>query len=198
MRDAGGRALPDARARARGQPAAAAHHPARCAPARCHRVPACCGPVHAGERAGSASSRESCGAAVVLCQGMGSVAAATICGCTALLAMLASLTHTRTSALSTAPRVAIQSALHALKRRSLSCPNRVRCSERRRGAAPGRRLQERPHRYLDRSSDPGQCGGLAAVPELRLPVPQREDSESSSATGDSPTSTIQLIIKRDS
>ncbi len=33
---------------------------------------------------------------MVLCQGMGSVAAATICGCTTLLAMLAYLTHTRT------------------------------------------------------------------------------------------------------
>ena len=63
----------------------------------------------------------------------------------------------------------------------------------------GRRLQERPYRYLDRASVEGGCGALAAVTELRLAAPVREDSESSSATcGDSPTSTIQLIVKRDS
>ena len=66
-------------------------------------------------------------------------------------------------------------------------------------AVVGRRLQERPYRYLDRASVEGGCGALAAVTELRLAAPVREDSESSSATcGDSPTSTIQLIVKRDS
>ena len=66
-------------------------------------------------------------------------------------------------------------------------------------AGAGRRLQERPYRYLDRASHEGACGALAAVTELRLAPPAREDSESSTATcGDSPTSTIQLIVKRDS
>lgn len=63
----------------------------------------------------------------------------------------------------------------------------------------GRRLQERPYRYLDRASVEGAFGALTGVTELRLAAPAREDSESSSATcGDSPTSTIQLIVKRDS
>jgi len=189
VRDAGGRALPDARARARGQPAAAAHHPARCAPPRGQGA-SCRGPLHAGERAGSTCWHASRVAAVVLCPGVGSVAVALMWPHCAPCHAGGTSSYAHTSALH-CPHVASQSASHALRRR-------VRCSERRRGAAPGRRLQERPHRYLDRSSDPGQCGGLAAVPELRLPAPQREDSESSSATGDSPTSTIQLIIKRDS
>lgn len=66
-----------------------------------------------------------------------------------------------------------------------------------RGGA-GRRLQDRPHRYLDRASQEAERGALAAVPDMRLASSVRVDSESSSTSGDSPTSTIQLIVRRDS